>query len=120
MPHSPKGQPSLLWRGEVRSTQVPMWTRLPDVPPYRFSLSQIRRRVEMKQKIKAFLLSAYGPMAAVVAMYSVKAPVKIWVGHAAGLTAIVADGYHNGSDFLQGLLGMWLIRMIVAAAKREF
>ena len=74
----------------------------------------------MKQKIKAFLLSAYGPMTAVVAMYSVKAPVKIWVGHVAGLTAIVADGYHNGSDFTQGLLAMWFIRIIAAAATREF
>ncbi len=74
----------------------------------------------MRQKIKAFLLSAYGPMAAVVAMYSVKGPVKIWVGHAAGLTAIVADGYHNESDFTQGLLAMWLIRLIAAAATREF
>ena len=72
------------------------------------------------KKIRNFLLSAYGPMVVVSLQYAVKAPLKIWVGYVAGLTAIVADGYHNSSDLAQGLIAIWLIRLLAAAATREF
>lgn len=65
-------------------------------------------------KVKNFLASPFVVMALVIAMYSIKAVVKVSLGTAINSPVIAGDGWHNLADILEALAVIaviWVARL---------
>jgi divalent metal cation (Fe/Co/Zn/Cd) transporter len=71
----------------------------------------------MIAKLRHRLQNPFFVMACVVAMFFVKASIKIWVGHEVNSPMIMGDGFHNVADIVESALV--IIVLIIATRPRS-